>query len=181
MRLLTEEEFDRLFETFEHTAFRLEVRDRYNELREEESLRKFLAGEPEDLEDGGFQDWLDFVRAATSEGQRFSRVRVVSVPMTDYSRYGIAYARHTVAAGDDIRYLTRDRARAVGLPNHDYWLFDSRTLAMMHFDDADDRFLGAEVIEDPATVVQHNYWRDAARHWAVRRDDFAIEQDQRRH
>lgn len=22
-------------------------------------------------------------------------------------------------------------------------------------------------------VVQHNYWRDAARHWAVRRDDFA--------
>jgi hypothetical protein len=32
-----------------------------------------------------------------------------------------------------------------------------------------------EIIEDPAGIVQHNYWRDAAWHYAVRRDDFAIE------
>ena len=67
--------------------------------------------------------------------------------------------------------------RAIGLPDHDYWLFDSRKLAWMHFDDTDDRFLGAEIIEDSAAIVQHNYWRDAARHWAVRRDDFAAEYD----
>ncbi len=171
MTLLTDEEFDRLFDTFEHTAFRLEVRDRYNEPSEVESLRKFLAGEPEDLDDGGFQDWLDMVKASTAEGRRFSRVRVV------YSRHGIAYARHTNAAGDDIRYLTRDRANAIGLPNHDYWLFDSRKIARLHFDEEDDHLLGVEVIEDSAEVVQHNYWRDAAQHWAVRRDDFAAEYD----
>jgi len=173
LSLATGKEFGRLFETFEHTAFRLEVRDRYNEPSEAEPLRKFLAGEPDDL--AWFEDWLALVRAATAEGRRFSRVRVVSLPLTDYSRFGIAYARHTNAAGDDIRYLTRDRARAIGLPEHDYWLFDSRKIARLHFDDADDHLLGAEVIEDPATVVQHNYWRDAARHWAVRRDDFAVE------
>ena len=179
MTLLTDEEFDRLFETFEHTAFRLEVRDRYNASYEDESLQKFLAGEPESI-DESFQDWLDLVRAATAEGRHFSRVRVVSLPLTDYSRYGIAYARFTNAAGDDIRYLSRDRARAIGLPDHDYWLFDSRKIARLQFDD-DDHLLGVEVVEDPVAVVQHNYWRDAARHWAVRRDDFAIEQDQRRH
>jgi hypothetical protein len=101
---------------------------------------------------------------------------VVSLPLSDYSRYGIAYARFTIAAGDDIRYLTRDRARAIGLPDHDYWLFDSRKIARLHFDE-DDHLLGVEVIDDPAEVVLHNYWRDAARHWAVRRDDFAVEQD----
>jgi hypothetical protein len=173
LTLLRDEEFDRLFETFEHTAFRLEVRDRYNEPYEAESLQKFLAGEPEYIDDS-FQDWLDLVQAATAEGRRFSRVRVVSLPLTDYSRYGIAYARFTNAAGDDIRYLTRDRAREIALPKHDYWLFDSRKIARLHFDD-DDHLLGVEVIEDPAAVVQHNYWRDAARHWAVRRDDFAID------
>jgi hypothetical protein len=173
LTLLRDEEFDRLFDTFEHTAFRLEVRDRYNEPYEAESLQKFLAGEPEYIDDS-FQDWLDLVQAATAEGRRFSRVRVVSLPLTDYSRYGIAYARFTNAAGDDIRYLTRDRAREIGLPDHDYWLFDSRKIARLHFDD-DDHLLGVEVIEDPAALVQHNYWRDAARHWAVRRDDFAIE------
>ena len=36
----------------------------------------------------------------------------------------------------------------------------------MHFDD-EDRFLGGELIEDPAVIVEHNYWRDAAWHRAV--------------
>jgi len=45
----------------------------------------------------------------------------------------------------------------------------------MHFDD-DNTFLGGEVIEDVSLIVQHNYWRDAAWHHAVRRDDFATEQ-----
>ena len=40
----------------------------------------------------------------------------------------------------------------------------------------EDRFLGGELIEDPAVIVQHNYWRDAAWHKAVRRDDFAAQQ-----
>ena len=47
---------------------------------------------------------------------------------------------------------------------------------MMHFDDEDDWFLGAEIIEDSAVIVKHNYWRDAAWHKAVRRDSFANEQ-----
>jgi hypothetical protein len=71
----------------------------------------------------------------------------------------------------DIRYLTRDRANAAGLPHHDYWLFDSSKLVIMHFDDAD-RFLGAEVVEDLVMVLRHCYWRDAAWHHAVRRDEF---------
>lgn len=115
------------------------------------------------------------VRDALAEGRTYSRARVVNVPLTDYSRFGVWASQFTVAAGEDIRYLTRDQAQDVGLPNHDYWLFDSRKLVRMLFDDAD-QFLGGEVIEDPAVIVQHNYWRDAAWRCAVRRDDFATEQ-----
>lgn len=110
------------------------------------------------------------VRTSTAAGRRFARVRVVSRPLTDYSRFSLWVAERTVAAGDDIRYLARDEAE--GLPDHDYWLFDSRTLARMYFGE-DDRFLGAEIVEDPAEIVEHNFWRDAAWHHAVRRDDFA--------
>lgn len=112
------------------------------------------------------------IREATAAGRRFFRVRVVSTPLTDYSRFGVFCSKHTNAAGEDIRYLTRDHAAE--LPNYDYWLFDSRKLIRMHFDD-DERFLGGEIIEDPAVIVQHNYWRDAAWRRAVRRDDFANE------
>jgi hypothetical protein len=126
---------------------------------------------------GWFQSWLSMIRAATAEGRRFSRVRVVSVPLTDYSRFGVFCSQSTNAAGEDIRYLPRDQARE--LPGYDYWLFDSRLLVRMHFGE-EDRFLGGEVISDPAVIVQHGYWRDAARHHAVGRDDFASEQNERR-
>ena len=158
---------------FEHTAFRLEVRDRYDAPYENESMRRFLAGEQDDLP--WMQSWLVMLRDLTAQGRRFARVRVVSLPLTDYSRFGVWCAQFTNGAGEDIRYLTRDQAQAEGLPAHDYWLFDSRTLVQLHFD-GEDRFLGGEVIEDPAVIVQHNYWRDAAWHKAVRRDDFAAQQ-----
>jgi hypothetical protein len=113
------------------------------------------------------------IRQASSEGRRFARVRVVSMPLTDYSRFGVFCAQHTNAAGEDIRYLRRDDA--TGLPDYDYWLFDSRVLVRMHFDD-DENFLGGELIEDPAVIVQHNHWCDAAWQRAVRRDDFATQE-----
>jgi hypothetical protein len=125
-----------------------------------------------------FQDWLSMVRGATAEGRLFSRVRVASLPLTDYARFGLWGASYTREAGDDIRYLTRDAAEAAGLPADDFWLFDSRLLVRMHFAD-DDRFTHAEVIEDPVAIVEHNYWRDAARHHALTPEDFIAEHDQR--
>jgi hypothetical protein len=121
------------------------------------------------------QSWLDMVREATAQGRRLGRVRVVSLPLTDYSRFGVWCAQFTNAAGENIRYLVRDRAVTMNLPEHDYWLFDSRTLLRMHYDEKD-HFLGGEIIDDPEIIVRHNYWRDAAWHYAVRRDDFATEQ-----
>lgn len=119
------------------------------------------------------------VREAATEGRRFARVRVVSLPLSDYNRWSLEVAQHNIAAGEDIRYLVRGRAQEVGLPDHDYWLFDSRALLRMVFDDSD-RFVGGEIIEDPALVVEHNFWRDAAWHHAVRRDEFATEEHPRR-
>lgn len=149
------------------------MRDSYNASREVESFRKFRAGEQVDM--SWAESWFGMIREATAEGRLFSRVRVVSLPLTDYSRFGLWASQFTTAAGEDIRYLARDVARDAELPNHDYWLFDSRKLVRMHFGD-DDRFLGGEIIEDAAKIVRHNYWCDAARHHAVRRDDFGTEQ-----
>ncbi|HET9254766.1 MAG TPA: hypothetical protein VFO16_06140 [Pseudonocardiaceae bacterium] len=163
------DDFYQLFRVFEYTAFRLEVRENYNVAREAESFRKFRAGEPVDL--SWAESWFSMVREATAEGRRFSRVRVVNLPLSDYSRFGLWASRLNSDAGEDIRYLARDVAQKAGLPDRDYWLFDSRKLARMRFG-GDGRFLGGEVIEDVAEILWHNYWRDAARHWALRREDF---------
>lgn len=119
------------------------------------------------------------VRHAANEGRRFARVRVVSMPLSDYNRWSYVIAQHNITAGEDIRYLIRERAEEVALPDHDYWLFDSRKLLIMRFDEAD-RFLGGEIVEDSAEIVQHNYWRDAAWHHSVKRNDLVPEEHPKR-
>lgn len=148
----------------------METRDEYKSANEARALNQFIAGGQVDMQ--WFQNWLNMIAEATKEGRRFSRVRVVTRPLTNYSRFGVFCSEYTNSAGEDIRYLARDDA--TDIPDYDYWLFDSRKLVRMHFDE-EENFLGGEVIEDPAAVVEHNYWRDAAWHKAARRDEFAAE------
>lgn len=164
MALLIGADLRRLFWTFEHTAFRLEVRENY---REEEEVRQFLAGEQ--VDPPGMNEWLGLMVRLRVQGKRVERVRVVSRPFSDYTRYGLWLCQYNSRAGEDIRYL--DRQEAAGLPDHDYWLFDSSRLYLMRFTD-ENELLGAELVEDAATVVAHNRWRDAAWHQAIPYNDF---------
>ncbi len=117
------------------------------------------------------EGWLNTVRARIAEGRVVRRVRVVSLPLSDYNRFGLWTAAFNNEAGEDIRYLARDEA--AGLPEFDYWLFDSRTAAKMHFDDG--VALDSDLINDPTVLVELNYQRDAAWHRAIKIDEFAAE------
>ncbi len=160
-RQLTDELFDELFETYRYTARRLEPRDRYNTGYSSEPMRRYLAGEPVDY---SFLDsWTGGVRARTAQGKRMTRVRVVTEPLTDYVRYSLHIARLNVAAGDEIRYLPRQRSRELelDLPDEDYWIFDARTVSIIHFDEGD-RPVGNELIDDPQEIVPRLHGFDAS-------------------
>lgn len=142
------DDFGALFTSFSRTAQRLESRDRYRSEVEDEVTRRFVNGEPDDL--SWSKDWFDLIRRLTGEGKRFQRVRVVSVPLSDYQRAGVfAIAPANIEAGEDIRYL--DRAEAAGVPDEDFWLFDfgrpDARAARLLFDERD-QLLGAEIITD---------------------------------
>ncbi len=168
------EDFDRLFQTFEHTAFRLEALDRYAVPIEDEPVRRFLDGEGVDT--GWLAPWLTLVQGATAAGKCIQRVRVVSEPITDndYLRYEFAYYPHTVAAGEDIRVLPRTQAERLDLPNRDFWLFDARLVALMRFD-REGHLHGVELTEDPQVVARCCYWREVALHHAVPFDRYLVE------
>ncbi len=148
---------------YEHEAFRLEVRERYNEPEETEQLRRFLAGAPDYAWN---EEWAAMMRQRTAAGQRMQRVRIVTEPHSDYTRFGLDLARINVAAGEDIRYLPRDRAKDLDLPDHDFWLIDSSKVGILRFGQ-DDVLRSAEIPTDPAVVVGHCHWRDVAWHHAV--------------
>jgi hypothetical protein len=112
-------------------AFHLEQRDTYNVAAEDEPFGRWLRGEPDDYI--WHQDWLAFLRTASEAGVQIQRVRLVSTPHTDYTRWGMAVARVSTQAGEDIRYLPRHLAARISVPDEDYWLFEDDKLILSVF------------------------------------------------
>jgi hypothetical protein len=121
-------------------AFHLEQRDAYNVAAEDEPFGRWLRGEPDDY--AWHQDWLGFLRRATAAGAAVQRVRLASVPHTDY-----------IEAGEDIRYLPRHLAEGIKLPEEDFWLLDDDTLILSVFS-ADGRAGGFAREPDPELLGQ---------------------------
>ena len=165
-----DEEFDQLFARFRYAAFRLETLQRYDVPYEVEQVRRFLAGEDplEDSDNPAKNHWLGMLRESRDAGKRVQRVHVIEEPLSDYIRFELAWPyQETVSAGEDVRLIPVRRGQwPSDLPRHDYWLFDSRELVVMQYNTAG-TFLAADFVDDPAEIVKHNYWRDAALYGAV--------------
>jgi hypothetical protein len=160
-----------LFHTFEHTAWRLETRRGYASDRQDPDYEAFLATGTSPCDPD--EPWFVTIRAQTKAGKRIGRVRVADHPPTTEQLFLLDYARHNAAAGEDIRYLWRKDAERAALPLEDFWIFDSRLVALLHFDD--DILLTIELITEPAQVVRYAMVRDAAMHHAVPFDPFAAQ------
>ncbi|MEU3354906.1 DUF6879 family protein [Streptomyces sp. NPDC037389] len=158
-----------LFEDFEHTAWRLQTRQEYPSDRRSVRWKRWQAGETLAYE--ADHPWHSNVRAQAEAGKRFERVRVVDDPPTEGQRFLLASGLSNAEAGEDVRYLARIDAERVGLPDGDFWLFDSRILARFHFGEHA-ATLGVELIEEPSAVLSACQVRDLAWHYAVRTEEF---------
>ncbi|MBP2583410.1 hypothetical protein J3A78_003888 [Streptomyces sp. PvR006] len=163
--LIPFEEITHLFADFQHTAWRLETRRGYASDQAGPRYQAFMRGVTPAPEPG--HPWNVNVRAKARVGARFSRVRIIDEPPTNGQRFLMATAAGNVAAGEDIRVLSRATAGQLDLDlTYDFWLFDSRILVRMHIDDTDTT-IGVEVVEDPAQVLDACRVRDAAQAAAV--------------
>jgi hypothetical protein len=168
---LTSAEFDAIFTSFEHTAYRLETFQAYDVSYEVEPYEAFMAGHPRPS-DSSKDQWVGMIEAAVEAGKVFRRVHVVTEPLTDYLRYELGWSYPpNVEVGEDIRILPTQAGHWPALPRHDYWLFDSSDLWVMDYAD-DGTFRWIEQVDDPNTIVRHAFWRDAALHLAVPYRDY---------
>ncbi len=151
MDLLTGDDFTDLFLSFKDTAFHLELSDTYHVPEESVPLAMFLAGRHDDF--SWHQPWLKLVRHAVQAGKRMTRVRVVSMPHSDYVRWGLTVAPLNIDAGEEIRWLPRHLAEGIDFPAGDYWLFDDRRVVFTVFHE-DGRFIGGAETADPRVIEQ---------------------------
>lgn len=160
---ITADEFADLMRTFKRSAWRLETRSFYVESIEEEDFRLYLAGTPRRPDQlDWFRPWAEQVTRQTLQGKRIGRVRVHDEPPTDYQRWERWVGRWNIAAGEDIKYMSRSRAEQVGLPlAHDWWLLDEERAVQMFFSKTGeiDKMLRTN---DPHIIALYLKWRDLA-------------------
>ena len=162
MRLLQGPDFWEVFRTFEHSAFHLEVEDAYHTPDESEPFQKFLSGEHDDFR--WHRPWLELVGEAAAIGRRIERVRIVSEPHVDYTRWGLTVAPLNIEAGEDIRWLPRRLIGALDVTADDFWLIDRKRDVFTVFT-PEGTFSGGAATVDPTIVDRCNKVRDAL--WSI--------------
>lgn len=168
--LISGEAFGALFRDFESSAWRWEAQGTYNQPDEVEPWQRWRDGIPvlQDLD--WLRPWLDEIQAATKSGKVFQRVRMLTEPLTEYLRWQMEVTPANLAAGEEISLVTQAAAARLGLPEHDFWIFDHAKVAVLHY--GPEGLIGAEIVTEPATVARYEQWRKIACAEAVPYDDF---------
>ncbi|MEA5363650.1 hypothetical protein VA596_29240 [Amycolatopsis sp., V23-08] len=144
-----------LFRDFTTSAFRLELRQTYKIPEEQERLAGYLAGKPKPIVDA---PWRRAVKAKTGAGASMLRAKVVRRPLTDYTRFLMAWGiPDNIEAGEQYR-IVDDTDRRLDLPDHDFWFFDDEYVVRLDFA-SDGTFLGRDLVEDP-DLGRYRAWRD---------------------
>lgn len=155
--MLSFQQFSALFDTFQHSAARLESRSRTDIPAERHELADFLAGRLPVRRHRDPDSWTAMIERHAAAGRRLRRVRIMDEPLTDYNRFMIYCTRAAVGHGEEVRFLGRADADAMELPDHDFWVLDSARLVLLRFTH-DDRPLDHDLVTDRETVARHEEW-----------------------
>jgi hypothetical protein len=139
------------FESFQHTAWRLEARDTYAVAEYDDQLKSFLAGRPMPPRTDG---WAEFLEATTARGAHVSRIRLVGHPITDYTRWEFALYPENIQFGEDVRIVDRTWLDGSWEAAPDVWLFDDQ-LAFHQRYSSEGVYLGFQQVDvDPVRQMR---------------------------
>ncbi|MYZ36360.1 MULTISPECIES: DUF6879 family protein [unclassified Streptomyces] len=145
--------FGELLAGCQRSAVHLEMRDHYDDPDEAPRVVAWKSGcrlNPTDRA-SWWRPWLDMVAEAVARGVEFRRARIVSEPVSEYTRYLYDGTFTNIAAGEQIRWLARRQASDIALPGNDFWLFDGRLVRFGYFS-GEGTYLGDEVTDEPAVA-----------------------------
>lgn len=106
------------------SAVHLEMRDSYAVDYEKGPFADWRAGFRHDPADRAswWRPWLDLIQETVGRGIVVRRARIVSEPVSEYTRFLYDGTFTNVAAGEQVRWLPRRQASDIALPGNDFWL-----------------------------------------------------------
>lgn len=90
--------------------------------------------------------WLAHIRDTTAAGSRWSRVRILDYPLTDYAEFELHGYQANQRAGEQIYVADRSWSRKLDNLREDFWIFDETVVRMIY--DHDGHLLRPELAVD---------------------------------
>ncbi|MEU3019915.1 DUF6879 family protein [Nocardiopsis sp. NPDC007018] len=152
MESLDDKGWTRIFQECRESAYHLEMRDLYAVAEEQADVERWRVGDWGPEQDARSKaDWLELMRATAARNVCLRRVRIVSEPVSEYIRFEHEGTPQNLGAGEDIRWLPRQRASGLALPGNDCWIFDGAKVLFNHFT-GDGGWVGNEISTEPDVV-----------------------------
>ncbi len=97
-----------------------------------ESLQDYKI-DGEDTSDEGMKDWWSFVASKTKAGVKMQRVRLVILPITNYTKMELEIHKKSKTFGDDIQIIEEDKFKSLQIKQEDFWLIDDLVCLKMNY------------------------------------------------
>ena len=137
------------FNSFQESAFRLEILQRYNVDEEREAYEFFMKNKK--VPDWLWEDWRDIVRQAKSRWAVMQRIRLIQFPISSYVLFEMETYKRNMEAWEEIFYIPFERCSVE--VKSDFWIFDDSIVLKMNYD-KDGRFINFEEMNDCASYLQ---------------------------
>ena len=143
-----------LLRRIERSAFRLETLDTYSAPGEQELLRTFRSGQTMPRRHPDTEPWLRMTADSVAAGRRWSRVHLVTRPLSEYMQFALLGYQGNVVAGEDVRVADRTVAdRVLDTLTTDFWLLDDNLALVMSYTEAG-RLIDMAPAEDVEPYLQ---------------------------
>jgi len=89
------------------------------------------------------QEWWGFLERKHAEGVTTTRVRLVELPISEYTKFELQLHYETAKHGDDIRIITDNQFGKLTIPYTDFWMIDDQLVLRTLYDEHG-MFIGME-------------------------------------
>lgn len=135
-----------LFRSAGRSARHLETRDLYEP--DDPDWNEWRSGGRFDPAER-WRSFHNLVLETTGRGVEVRRARVISEPISEYVRFEYDVTElHNLAAGEQVRWLSRRRTGGLLVPANDFWVFDEQ-IVLWNFFDGNGAWTGEEQVDDP--------------------------------
>jgi len=85
--------------------------------------------------DDEMKEWWDFVSTKVANGVIMQRVRLITEPLTNYTKKELEIHKKSVKFGDDIAIIKENVFELLNIDREDFWLINDKICLIMKYSD----------------------------------------------